>query len=62
MDKTYKCSWTKTYIRHSDLVIQAASKEEAYKKLDEKLGNLTGSLQYLPDENTILIEKIRNVN
>ncbi len=53
--KKFKCLWSKTYITSGEVVVEAESAEEAYSMVDESIGDYSGSKQYIPNQNEIMV-------
>ena len=51
--KKFAVAWTKNYTAHGEEIIEAKSRVEAEFIMDERIGDLTGSMQYHPDNNYI---------
>ena len=51
--KEYTVQWSKTYIASGQVVIEANSVEEALNTAMENIGDYTGSMQYIPDEDYV---------
>ncbi len=47
-EQTYKVMWSKAYYMSGTEEIEATSEREAIEKMDKIIGDLTGSMQYLP--------------
>ena len=54
----YEVHWSKLYCASGTEEIEADSPEEAEKIMDEKIGSLSGSMQYLADDNMIDVEEV----
>lgn len=50
-------SWSKTYVATGEFVLQADNEEHAYELAEEQLGNQEGSMQYVPERDTIEVEQ-----
>jgi hypothetical protein len=53
--KTFSVDWCKTYVRTGTLIVKAELKDEAEDMVDAMIGDLEGSLQYLPGDNQITV-------
>ena len=51
--KKFAVTWAKNYCAHGEEVIEANSRVEAEEIMNERIGDLQGSMQYLPDDNYI---------
>lgn len=51
--KEYLVDWAKTYVATGTEKVSASSSSEAEGIVWEKLGDLEGSMQYYPDENSV---------
>lgn len=51
--KKFSVDWSKTYVRTGTLIIEAESKHDAEDMVADMMGDLEGSLQYLPGDNQI---------
>lgn len=49
----YTVTWSKSYYACGEEVIEANSKVEAEQIVKENIGNYEGSIQWIPDENTV---------
>jgi len=56
-EKTYKVLWSKAYYMNGTEEVLAQSPEDAINKVDDIIGNLTGSMQYHPDDNIIEVDE-----
>lgn len=50
---TFVVDWTKTYIHSGSLNVVADSQEDAENIVREAIGDLVGSSQYDPDQDTV---------
>jgi hypothetical protein len=51
--KKYRVYWMKRYWSAGDLMVEADSEEHAQHIVDLKIGDLEGSMQYVPEEDEI---------
>ena len=51
--KKYSVSWTKVYYSHGEEVVYAEDRVGAEKIVEDKIGDLEGSMQYVPDDNYV---------
>lgn len=58
-DKEYEADWSKTYHASGTVRVTAASYKEAQEKVENMMGDLEGSMQYIPECDTV--EAIREV-
>lgn len=49
----YEAQWTKTYVASGTILIDAGSCEKAHELVEGFIGDLTGSMQYIADRDTI---------
>tara|TARA_R110000851_G_scaffold10028_1_gene36683 strand:+ start:497 stop:904 length:408 start_codon:yes stop_codon:yes gene_type:complete len=59
--KKYKVSWSKTYYASGEVEVEATSKMDAELKVEEKIGDYEGSMQYNPDEDYIDAVEVKSV-
>lgn len=57
--KKFKVLWIKRYHTSGEETIEAPSAEAAIKIIEEKIGDLEGSLQYNPDEDEIEAHEVK---
>jgi hypothetical protein len=50
---SFNVSWSKTYVSSGTVEIEAETEEEAERITREKIGDLTGSMQYDPNEDYV---------
>lgn len=55
----FRVHWTKTYVASGVMDILATSEAAALRKADEMVGDMEGSMQYLPDQNTFEVEELK---
>ena len=48
--KKYAVTWSKTYYAHGEEVVTAKSETDAQEIIENKIGDLEGSMQWNPDE------------
>jgi len=51
--KKYKVFWTKTYLAGGEEIVEAEDQAQAELKIWRKLGELTGPMEYYPDEDWV---------
>ena len=51
--KKFAVTWSKTYYAHGEEVIEANSRVEAEEMVEENIGDYEGSMQWIPEENTV---------
>lgn len=51
--KTFRVDWSKTYYASGIEEVEAETEEEAVEIVREKIGDLTGSMQYDPNEDYV---------
>ena len=51
--KKYSVSWSKVYYSHGEEIVYAEDRGGAEKIVEDKIGDLEGSMQYVPDEDCI---------
>ena len=49
----YLVTWSKTYYAHGEEVVTAKSEVDAQEIIEDKIGDLEGSMQYDPNENYV---------
>ena len=55
--RDYKVRWSKTYYVSGELDVKAFNREHAELIVSEQIGDLTGSMQYDPNEDYIEAEE-----
>jgi len=51
--KKFAVTWSKVYVAHGEEVVEADSRVDAEEMVENKIGNLEGSMQYKPDGNYV---------
>ena len=60
--KKYKVSWSKTYYASGEVEVEATSRMDAELKVEEKIGDYEGSMQYNPDEDYVeVVEEVKSI-
>ena len=52
VEKSFRVTWSKTYVASGDETVTARSSKEAREKILDEIADLTGSMQYCPDQDT----------
>jgi len=57
INKVYKVRWSKTYYVSGELDVKAYTRKQAEEIVSKQIGDLTGSMQYDPNEDYIEVEE-----